>query len=70
MGIEPPRTGTENGTRKALGRSGSRKRRRSRETFEIVKASIAPKAKIPARNLRLLESVSPKAATAARVMAT
>ena len=69
-GTSAPRTRTENGTRKALGRAGSLKRSTITERCAIEKAIIAPKANVPTRNSRSCGIASPKAIAVAITIAT
>ena len=65
----PRPTGIENGTRKALGRSRSRKRSTITDTCAIEIVIIAPKAKMPARKSTSCGITSRKAIAAASVIA-
>jgi hypothetical protein len=69
-GSEPPRSGIERGIRYGRGASASRKRMTITDVCAIVNASIAPKAKIPARNSMSPLKARPRAMTAAIVIAT
>ena len=69
-GTRAPRTVTESGTRKALGRSGSRKRSLITARCAIEKAISAPKAKTPARKSRSCGSASANAISAASAIVT
>ena len=69
-GTRAPATGTESGTRKALGRSPSRKRRTITDRCAIANEIIAPKANTPARNSRSWGMASANAISAARQIAT
>ena len=64
-GTRAPPTGIENGTRNALGRSGSRKRSAITDRCASENAIIAPNANMPARKSRSCGSASAKAISAA-----
>ena len=70
MGIEPLPTGTLSGIRNGRARSGSRKRSTITERWASVNASIAPKAKMPARKSMSRDSDRPKPITAASAIVT
>ena len=70
MGIEPDPTAMLGPALNARGRSGSRKRMTITDRWAIVNASIAPKAKMPARNSRSVARLSANAMTAARQIVT
>jgi hypothetical protein len=67
-GTRAPRTGIENGTRKALGRSDSRKRSAITDRCASENAIIAPNANTPARKSRSCGSASANAIRAASVI--